>query len=66
MQGVVRDASRTEYRRIIAALFADSAEAIVLGCTEIMLLVSEEDSAVPLFDTLALHVDAAVDAAMTD
>ena len=40
------------------------AEAIVLGCTEIMLLVGEADSAVPLFDTLALHVDAAVDAAM--
>lgn len=64
VRGVVRDASRAEYRRIIAALIADGAEAIVLGCTEIMLLVGEEDSAVPLFDTLALHVDAAVDAAM--
>ncbi|MEI4508536.1 aspartate/glutamate racemase family protein [Sphingopyxis sp. CCNWLW253] len=64
VQGVVSDASRAEYRRIIAALIADGAEAIVLGCTEIMLLVGEEDSAVPLFDTLALHVEAAVEAAL--
>ncbi|MBJ7501258.1 MAG: aspartate/glutamate racemase family protein [Sphingopyxis sp.] len=64
VQGVTRDASRAEYRRIIASLVADGAEAIVLGCTEIMLLVGEDDSAVPLFDTLALHVDAAVDAAL--
>ncbi|OHD08853.1 aspartate/glutamate racemase family protein [Sphingopyxis sp. RIFCSPHIGHO2_12_FULL_65_19] len=64
VQGVVRDASRAEYRRIIAALIADGAEAIVLGCTEIMLLVGEADSAVPMFDTLALHVDAAIEAAL--
>jgi aspartate racemase len=64
VQGVVRDASRAEYRRIIAALIADGAEAIVLGCTEIMLLVGEADSAVPLFDTLGLHVDAAVETAL--
>lgn len=61
---MIRDASRAEYRRIIAALIAGGAEAIVLGCTEIMLLVGEADSAVPLFDTLALHVDAAVENAL--
>lgn len=64
VQGVIRDESRAEYRRIIAALIADGAEAIVLGCTEIMLLVDRSDSAVPLFDTLALHVEAAVEAAL--
>jgi len=64
VQGVIRDESRAEYRRIIAALIADGAEAIVLGCTEIMLLVDASDSAVPLFDTLALHVEAAVEAAL--
>jgi aspartate racemase len=64
VQGVIRDESRAEYRRIIAALIADGAEAIVLGCTEIMLLVDKSDSAVPLFDTLALHVEAAVEAAL--
>ena len=64
VQGVIRDESRAEYRRIIAALIADGAEAIVLGCTEIMLLVDASDSAVPLFDTLALHVEAAVEMAL--
>ncbi|MGH6651251.1 MAG: aspartate/glutamate racemase family protein [Sphingopyxis sp.] len=64
VQGVIRDESRAEYRRIIAALIADGAEAIVLGCTEIMLLVDASDSTVPLFDTLALHVEAAVEAAL--
>jgi aspartate racemase len=60
VQGVIRAESRAEYRRIIAALVGEGAEAIVLGCTEIMLLVDSSDSAVPLFDTLALHVEAAV------
>jgi aspartate racemase len=60
VQGVIRPESRAEYRRIIAALVAEGAEAIILGCTEIMLLVDASDSAVPLFDTLALHVEAAV------
>lgn len=64
VQGVIRDASRDEYRAVIAALVDRGAEAIVLGCTEIMLLVGPDDSAVPLFDTLALHVDAAVEAAL--
>lgn len=66
VQGVIREASRAEYRRIIAALVAEGAEAIVLGCTEIMLLVDTSDSAVPLFDTLALHVEAAVAMALRD
>ena len=66
VQGVIHDESRSEYRRIIAALVADGAEAIVLGCTEIMLLVGASDSAVPLFDTLELHAEAAVSKALTD
>jgi aspartate racemase len=60
VQGVIRDASRAEYRAVIDALVERGAEAIVLGCTEIMLLVGPDDSAVPLFDTLTLHVEAAV------
>ena len=62
--GVVRDASRQVYRDVIARLVARGAEAIILGCTEIMLLVRPEDSAVPLFDTTTLHALAAVDAAL--
>ena len=64
VQGVVNAKSRDRYRKVIAALVDRGAQAIILGCTEIMLLVGDDDSAVPLFDTLALHVDAAVAAAL--
>jgi aspartate racemase len=60
VQGRIEAASRAVYRAIIARLVARGAEAIVLGCTEIMLLVGEGDSAVPLFDTTTLHAEAAV------
>jgi amino-acid racemase len=62
--GEVLDSSRTAYREVIARLVAQGAQAIILGCTEIMLLVSAEDSAVPLFDTTTLHAIAAVDRAL--
>lgn len=56
--------SREAYRGVIARLVAAGAEAIILGCTEIMLLVGPEDSAVPLFDTTRIHAEAAVDMAL--
>ncbi|GGE89974.1 aspartate/glutamate racemase family protein [Sphingomonas prati] len=62
--GVVSDASRAAYRGVIARLVAEGAEAVVLGCTEIMLLVGAGDSAVPLFDTTELHARAAVELAL--
>ena len=62
--GRVEDRSRTDYLRIIDGLVARGAEGIVLGCTEIMLLVGEGDAAVPLFDTTALHAGAAVEFAL--
>ncbi len=62
--GVVRDESRAAYRDIMRELVARGAEAIILGCTEISLLVGADDAAVPLFDTTALHAEAAVDAAL--
>jgi aspartate racemase len=62
--GKVIPASRAIYREIIARLIARGAQAVILGCTEIMLLVSEEDSAVPLFDTTTIHALAAVDRAL--
>jgi aspartate racemase len=62
--GEIQPASRTEFRRIIAALVRQGAEGIVLGCTEIGLLVKPDDSAVPLFDTTSLHALAAVEAAL--
>jgi aspartate racemase len=60
VKGIVDDASRAAYRDMIARLVARGAEGIVLGCTEIMLLVGADDSAVPLFDTTTLHAAAAV------
>ena len=62
--GKVFPKSRSLYREIIARLVAEGAQAIILGCTEIMLLVSDEDSAVPLFDTTTIHAIAAVDRAL--
>ncbi len=65
-RGVVRDESREAYRRIMEDLVARGAEAIILGCTEIGLLVGRQDARVPLFDTTALHADAAVEAALAE
>ncbi len=62
--GTVTEASRAAYREVIARLVAGGAQGIVLGCTEIMLLIGAEDSAVPLFDTTALHAAAAVKLAL--
>jgi aspartate racemase len=60
VQGHIRDASRQAYRKVIERLVTRGAEAIILGCTEIMLLVASEDSPVPLYDTTRLHAEAAV------
>ncbi len=65
VRGKFLDASRSLYRDVIARLVARGAQGIVLGCTELPLLVQPEDSAVPLFDTTTLHAMAAVDAALT-
>ncbi len=62
--GVVRDEARDEYRRIIAQLVDEGAEAVLLGCTEIDLLIGPEDSPAPLFDTTWLHAERAVDLAL--
>jgi aspartate racemase len=62
--GVVEHASREEYRRIMRELAGRGAEAILLGCTEIDLLVGAEDSPVPVFDTTRLHAEKAVELAL--
>lgn len=63
--GVIRDESRAQYRKIIAELVEQGAEAIILGCTEITLLVKPEDASVPLFDTTLIHAEDAVKLALT-
>ena len=62
--GVVREESRAAYQDVIGKLVAAGAEGVVLGCTEIELLIGEKDSPVPVFPTTRLHAEAAVDAAL--
>ena len=64
VQGRVEPDSREIYRKVIGRLVEWGAEAVILGCTEIMLLVRPEDSAVPLFDTTTIHAEAAVERAI--
>jgi aspartate racemase len=59
--GRVEEASRASYVAIIGRLAAEGAEAVILGCTEIGLLVKPSDSPLPVFDTTALHAEAGVD-----
>ncbi len=62
--GKIEAASRQEYLRIIEGLAARGAQGIVLGCTEIGLLIRQEDTSLPLFDTAEIHALAAVDFAL--
>lgn len=64
--GKILPASRAAYRAVIARLVECGAKAVILGCTEIMLLVKPEDCSVPIFDTTALHAAAAVELALTN
>ncbi len=63
--GVIRDESRAHYREIMAQLVDQGAEAVILGCTEITLLVKPEDASVPLFDTTLIHAEDAVKLALS-
>ncbi len=62
--GVIREESRQAYRDIIVRLVQAGADGVVLGCTEIELLICATDSPVPVFPTTRLHVEAAVDASL--
>lgn len=64
VQGRAEPDSREAYRQVMRDLAAQGAEAIILGCTEIMLLVGQQDSPVPVFDTTTLHAVAAADMAL--
>ena len=65
-QGHVVDSSRAAYTDVIGRLAEDGAEAVVLGCTEIELLVGPDDAALPLLDSMRVHAEAAVDLALAD
>jgi len=62
--GLIRDQSRAEFVAIIRKLVAQGAEGIVLGCTEIPLLVREADVEIPLFNTTVIHAEAALNYAL--
>jgi aspartate racemase len=66
VQGKVVDSSKQEYVRIMRDLVNQGAQGIILGCTEIMLLVGQDDSGVPVFDTTTIHAVAAVDFALQE
>ena len=57
--GIIKEESRKEYARIIAALKGKGTEAVILGCTEIGLLITPEDSVLPAYDTTLIHAESA-------
>lgn len=62
--GAIQPSSREYFKRIIEDLAAEGAEGIILGCTEIGLLIKQEDTPVPLFDTTEIHARGAVQKAL--
>jgi aspartate racemase len=64
--GKATSESRDAYSEIIARMVEAGAEAVILGCTEIMLLVQPDDCLVPIFDTTALHANAAIEFALAE
>lgn len=62
--GVTRAESRADYRAVIGRLASAGAQGVILGCTEIELLIGPADSPIPVFPTTRIHVEAAVDAAL--
>lgn len=66
VRGVIREASRDAYARIIQDLADDGAEGVVLGCTEIELLISEKHSPIPVLPSARLHAEAAVGFALAE
>ena len=64
--GVVKEDSRAEYLRVIAALQQRGAQGILLGCTELGLIVDQKDVSLPLFDTMEIHAKKALKLALKD
>lgn len=64
-RGIVTESSRQQVRAVIEGLAARGAEAVILGCTEIELLISQDDCPIPALPTTALHATAAIDAALS-
>jgi len=63
-RGVTHQSSREKFKAIIEKLASNGAEGVILGCTEIPLLISQQDAEIPLFDTTKIHAQAAVEMAL--
>jgi aspartate racemase len=66
VQGIIKDSSTRAYLEVISKLIDEGAEGIVLGCTEIGLLVHQQDVKVPIFDTMEIHARAAIREALIE
>ena len=64
VHGIIKEESRENFLAVIDRLIARGAQGIILGCTEIPLLVKQEDCTVPVFDTTTIHAISAVEAAL--
>lgn len=64
VQGIITEQSKRKYQRIIKTLERNGAEGVILGCTEIPLLIKENDVDIPIFDTTKIHAESAVDFAL--
>ncbi|MGN7310769.1 aspartate/glutamate racemase family protein [Alkalicoccobacillus gibsonii] len=65
-RGEIREDSKQRYQQLINELAANGAEGVILGCTEIPLLIKQEDSTLPVFDSTTLHAEAAIKAALEE
>lgn len=65
-KGIIREETREGYLAIIDELIAEGAEGIILGCTEIPMIISQDDVSVPVFDTTRIHSDAAITFALSE
>ena len=63
-QGIIKQSSKDQFKEVIKELVARGTEGIILGCTEIPMLIKEGDCPVPLFDTTSIHALRAVDYAL--
>ena len=64
--GIINPASKQKYLAVLQDLFNQGAQAVILGCTEITLLVQQTDTPIPLYDTTAIHAQSAVEAALDE
>jgi len=64
VHGMVTNKSRIEYQRIIEKSIEEGAEGVILGCTEIPLLIKEKDCTIPIFDTTTIHAEQAIELAL--